>query len=954
MRFYYFILPAALACIQPLHAQEKEVQLTNAEELFFTQKNDLETVYNKDGSLFSGAVRKKDAEGRNFTYFYRNGLRHGIARANYEDGKIECEITYRKGLKDGEEIYFLENGNPKFKKTYKENVLNGEELLFYENGKPKVQNHYLNGKLDGETTYFDENGNRVKIEHFKNGVKNGLEHIIADNVLIEENNYADGVLNGITKKYSKDYQTDEIAYKDGRKNGMAKHFNTDGSIIAIPYEDDLKNGTGTAYYPDNKIANTAEYVNDEKNGMSVKFFKDGKRQLAETYKNGKLEGVSRTFDKNGNLTKVRYYVDGMELASVNLEQNTELRDMMSAHRLGQISKYSSKKIYWYPLLWLALNTEDMAILQALEKDMKMYGAEIDDMAVYQRESKTKFADYTRNLYFGLLPLSYAVDLSAPVEILQKFAAPKQLNAQNPRGGTALQEAVRLNNLEMVRFLLLHKATVSAVKNSNILAQSIKENVRLPILEELIKAGADVNAPDNDGKLPVVLAVDKNEVNLLKLLKNNGADLNIELPDGKNLLFYAYDHERSTQIADFLLSSGVDANQPDKNGGLLILEALKKYDETMLNKLLEHGANVNKENSTGESAVSYVMENKYDTATIQKILAHNVNYSGLFGAKKQPLWRLAAENDASVLKQILDKNGGADKADAAGFVPLQILINWNGGDSSALKETLLSYLTPEWLNAHPKFWQQVLLAKNLKVWNDLVKIGFDVNVKDQNGQTAAWILLKNNYEPVWWSTLKKLKPDLNIPAENGKTLLQYAVENDSGLSLTKYLLQNGANIKTLDSACLAKLHGDRAELTELLLNYGANTSYISDSGETLLMSAVQNLNGVLFDYLLANGADVNARDNNGNTALFYVAEAVLDNPQVSKDEMLAQLAEVIAKLKQLGANINEQNGNGETVLVYLAKTQSPAYAEIEKILLEQGADETIKDQYGRTVANYRIK
>lgn len=953
MKSYYFVLPAVLACVQPLYAEEKEVQLTNADDLLFTQKNNLETVYNKDGSLFSGAVRKKDAEGRTITYFYRNGLRHGVARANYEDGKIECEITYRKGLKDGEEVFFLENGNPKFKKTYKENVLNGEELLFYENGKPKVQNHYLNGKLDGEITHFDENGDRVKIEHYKDGVKNGLEHIVADNVLVEENNYADGMLDGVSKKYNKDYQTDEIVYKKGKKNGVAKHFNTDGSIVEIPYENDLKNGTGIAYYPDNKIANKAEYVNDEKNGMSIKFFKDGKRQQAETYKNGKQEGVSRTFDKSGNLIKVSYYVDGMEMATVNLEQDAELRNIASAHRLGQISKYTSKKIYWYPILWLALNTEDMTILQALEKDMKMYGAQLDDMAVYQRESKTKFAGYTRNLYFGLLPLSYAVDLSAPLEILQKFATSKQINAQNSRGGTALQEAIRLNNFEMVRFLLLHKAEVSSVANSNILVQSIKENVSLPILEELIKAGAAVNEPDNNGKLPVVLAIDKNDVNLLKLLKNNGADLNINLPDGKNLLFYAYEHKCDRQIIDFLLSMRTDVNEPDKNSSLLIIEALKKQDFVMVDKLLEQGADVNKENASGESAVSYAIENKYDTETIQKILSHNVNYSGLFGAKKQPLWRLAAESNPEVLKQILDKNGGADKTDAAGFAPVQLLINWKQGDSPVLKETLLSYITTEWMNVHPEFWQQVLQAKNFDVWSDLVKIGFNPNVKNKNGQEAAWVIIKNNYETSWLQSLFDLKPDLNLPDENGVTLLQYAVENNK-TKLAEDLLRQGADIKLLPADCLAKLRGDRAKITKLLLDSGVDTSYVSGNGETLLMFAVQNLNGVLFEYLLNNGADVKARDNDGNTALFYVAAALLNNQQLPKEELLAQLSDIVAKFKQLGLDINEQNGNGETVLIHLAETQAPYYAEMENLLLEQGVDAAIKDQYGKTAADYRVK
>ena len=150
------------------------VPLTNADDLFFSTKDNKEIVYNKNGSLFSGAVKKKDDEGRMITYFYRNGLRNGITSAHFEDGKIEFEITYRKGQKEGEEIYFYENGNPKAKRTYSADVQNGPEVLYDINGRPTQQNNYVNGLLDGETTYFDANGNRTKIEHYKAGIKNGV------------------------------------------------------------------------------------------------------------------------------------------------------------------------------------------------------------------------------------------------------------------------------------------------------------------------------------------------------------------------------------------------------------------------------------------------------------------------------------------------------------------------------------------------------------------------------------------------------------------------------------------------------------------------------------------------------------------------------------------------------------------------------------------------------------
>lgn len=75
MKLCYFVLPAVMALVQPLHAEENEIQLTNADDLFFSETDNLETVRDKNGNPFTGAVRKKDDEGRTITYFYRNGLR---------------------------------------------------------------------------------------------------------------------------------------------------------------------------------------------------------------------------------------------------------------------------------------------------------------------------------------------------------------------------------------------------------------------------------------------------------------------------------------------------------------------------------------------------------------------------------------------------------------------------------------------------------------------------------------------------------------------------------------------------------------------------------------------------------------------------------------------------------------------------------------------------------------
>ena len=108
-----------------------------------------------------------------------------------------------------------------------------------------------------------------------------------------------------------------------------------------------------------------------KNGLSEKFYKNGKRQSVETYKNDKLEGISRFFEKDGSLLYVNYYVDGMELATVNIIKDDELSEIIAARKNNTLGKFVSQKGYWYTILWLGINMEDASILQELAKSMKM-------------------------------------------------------------------------------------------------------------------------------------------------------------------------------------------------------------------------------------------------------------------------------------------------------------------------------------------------------------------------------------------------------------------------------------------------------------------------------------------------------------------------------------------------------------------------------------------------------
>lgn len=133
-----------------------------------------------------------------------------------------------------------------------------------------------------------------------------------------------------------------------------------------------------------------------------------------------------------------------------------------------------------------------------------------------------------------------------------------------------------------------------------------------------------------------------------------------------------------------------------------------------------------------------------------------------------------------------------------------------------------------------------------------------------------------------------------------------------------------NIKLMMSIlqCIFK---EEYKKIEFLVENGADINEKNIYGDTLLHFAVLKSNNNLAKLLLKHGANVNGKNNNGTTPL----HSSLD---VSTSKLL---------LKS-GGNVNEKNGNGCTPLHYAADI---CHIDLIKLLLEYGADHTIKDNKG---------
>lgn len=1007
----------ALLCV--MQARAEQLKVTDVSELSFKELNNIENAYLKDGKPFTGAVTIQDSEGRDITYVYREGRKNGPAIAYYENGKPELETSYARGMKNGDEVFYYINGNPKRKSSYQNNVLHGEEIFFYENGKPqkrlyykegklndvliefdvngnktkitpyvddvingveqlfergalhrrtykdgvldgedvlyyddgkktKVFKTYKNGKLEGKVAYFDINGKQTKIENYENDVKQGLEQVIVNNSVREEYNYVDGKLDGLVRFSDGTRLTEEIHYKNGKKEGAHTVYNADGSRTIVNYVNDQKSGEAQAFYPSGQIANKGRYLFDKKNGIMEKYYDTGILSSSESYKDDQKDGISRYFDAKGYLVSVGYFEKGVELSKVDVAAHKDLNNIYEAYKKGQLSRFSDKRNFWYLILWLSLNTNDKNILEALKNEMEMYGISVGDLEMYKRYAVAKYPEYAKNLFFGLTPLSYALDIASPSEVLHEFS--ELVNVPNSKGTTALQEAVYGNNIDGVKYLLLNKADISSKDspNRNILLYALKNNTQNDIIDELLKAGAPSNITDEQANTPLSLAIKQHNVDLFNVLAQNGANLDGLTDSGQTMLFYAYENKAPANIIEHLLKDGVDVNKKDNLGNVLLVNALTAQDYDMVELLIKYGADVNEVNGKKESAITYALANSVNQDTEKLIFSQKLNLKDSLTKLHKTLWRVLIEKDRlDLLKMIYDKAPTSlFEKDEAEEVPFYEALKIK--DNHELRKLVLSYVDKA---DNQMIWTAMNTA-DLELLKFMVAHKADVNAVNEEGDTLLIYAVKHNMNTDFMQALETPELDINKTTSKGENALDVAVFGNN-VTAAENLLEHGADInrKVNGKTYLMQLKNYQSEMTQLLIERNANLKIAADDGTTLLMNAVINLNSTLVDLLAEHDVDFNARDNDGNTALLYLTKSIAVYPNMSTEDLAASFRKVITLLMKGGADINVQDYGGNTLLMKLAQMKTPAYTVIRDVMVELGASTEMKDQYGKTAADY---
>ena len=191
----------------------------------------------------------------------------------------------------------------------------------------------------------------------------------------------------------------------------------------------------------------------------------------------------------------------------------------------------------------------------------------------------------------------------------------------------------------------------------------------------------------------------------------------------------------------------------------------------------------------------------------------------------------------------------------------------------------------------------------KLIERLVREGFDVNQKNENGATPLHLAVANDLrKPKAVIVLLKAGAEINAQDKLGSTPLLYSMYAYDGIEYARLLVEHGADVNLTRNNGETPLHvaasWTATDIFKLLLEKGANPNAVNDEGESPFMKTVRNYVDVdLIRLCIKKGANVHLLNKEDKSALMLAEEALTKaRTEVGKKRLL----EIIEELKNAGA------------------------------------------------------
>ena len=413
----------------------------------------------------------------------------------------------------------------------------------------------------------------------------------------------------------------------------------------------------------------------------------------------------------------------------------------------------------------------------------------------------------------------------------------------------------------------------------------------------------INDQNKDGYSILHAAIRKGQTAVVTFALANGADINLRSKSKKAPLHYAAQYNQ-LEAANQLVEAKADLTSKDKKGRTALDFAGGEAKRELANFLREAGVPSRNDEA---AAKSIFFAAKYGSvAAIKKHLAADVDVNGKNKNGYTPLHVAERKGQAEVGALLLEK-GAKVNAQRRGKTALDF-----AGKNEALAKLLRDKggLTAKEIKDAGSIFTAASNGLEDAVKKHLAA-GADVNAKNKSGYTALHLAAKRGHDAVA-AVLLAAKADVALASRSGKTALHYVADYNGDLDLAKRLIAAKAPINVRDGSKKTPLNyalsRKRTELAELLRSNGAKTTKELNAAGSIFAAAEVGDLEALAKLLAAEGADVNATNKSGYTALHLAVR------KGQKD--------ALALLLEKGANVNAQR-RGQTPLDFAGKNEDIA-------------------------------
>jgi ankyrin repeat protein len=508
-----------------------------------------------------------------------------------------------------------------------------------------------------------------------------------------------------------------------------------------------------------------------------------------------------------------------------------------------------------------------------------------------------------------------------------------------------------------------------------------------VAELLIAGGADVNFKDQTGWaiLHYWSFFRYGQLELIELLVANGADVNAKdrlgntpldkaIEGGYRWKSYKETREERAKIAEFLRKHGGKSGAPKSivaavNTGNV--EAVKKHlssggeeskkikDVFLTAVRMDHREIVGLLLSSGTDLKAKLDDSLHQAKSVEvaKLLIQkgaNVNAKDEGGwvplhsiinlRSMMPASDKNQNNSIQIVELLVTKGANVNALNDEGKTPLdlaEMVLGYDSPEAKAAKKESADILrkhggrTSRSLQAAAESIEAAASEGDIEAVKKHLANGADVNAKGRNGLTTLqWAASSGHTEIV--EPLIAAGADVNAKVKRGFTPLDLA-EMVLGYDSPE------AKAAKKESADILRKHGGKSGAADSLH----------------VAAAVGNIEAV--KQHLADGADVNAKDANGEIPLHIaatkeIAELLIANSAIisAKDHLgrtplhwtaLTGRREIVELLIAEGADVNAKNKYGRTTPLHFAA--SGGNKEIAELLIANGADVNAKDKWGGT-------